>query len=241
MRFRLAVMAVALLAVSCGDDVSTVASDGGGAGDEAEETGVEGVWAVVEVDGQPAEVGVNMARAAYLDIAGGEVRGHLGCNSGGGMISISETTIQIDEFFREAAGCIPEDLEIVEEALWAAIVADPATYSITASQMIWLAGGHEVLFERVGAPPTTTRAPAPRRHSVMGLDCGNGWVEEITALPNTGQPVMEVAVEYEPTVVEVEETGPLMNVGRNADGTAVILIYLHDTAEMDFQIWYCVD
>ena len=208
MRFRLAVMAVALLAVSCGDDASTVASDGGAAADEAEETGVEGVWAVAEVDGQPAEVGVNMGRAAYLDIADGEIRGHLGCNSGGGHITIGEATIQIDEFFREAAGCIPEELMIVEEALWAVVVADPATYAIqTGSRMIWQAGGHEVVFERVGAPPTTTQAPAPRRHSVMGLDCGDRWIEEILQLPNTGQPLMDVAVEFEPTVVEVEETG----------------------------------
>ena len=235
------VVLVAVLVAACGDDLPTIAADVGSAGDE-ERTGVEGVWAVVEVDGQPAEVGVNMAGAAYVDIGAGEITGHLGCNDGGGVITIDETTILIDEFFRTASGCIPDDRMIVEEALWAAMVADPVTYAIpTSSQMIWRAGGHEVVFERVSSVPTTTRTEAPRRHAVMGLDCGDGWVEEISQLPNVGQTPMEVAVEYAPEVVDLDEIGPLQHTGRDQSGNVVILVFLHDTAEMDFQVWYCVD
>ena len=156
MRVWSAVLTLVLTAASCGDDSSPVvaAADGDEQTTDSEETaepptGVDGVWQVVEVDRQPAEDGVNMAGLAYLEIANGEINGYLGCNDGGGRIEVSETTILISDFFRTAAGCIPESLMTVEDALWAAIVAGPATYAIpTANQMIWQAGGREVVFER---------------------------------------------------------------------------------------------
>ncbi len=201
---------------------------------------VDGIWAVVEVDGEPVEVGVNAAEPPYLEIGGAEIEGHLGCNGGGGRLVAKEGTLVVSEFFRTAAGCMPDSLMFVEHALADVLDRGDVPYRLSRGRMIWEAAGHTIVFEPVSTPPTITWPDPPPQHQVGPLDCGGeATVDEIRRIAHEGRTPLEIAASIDADVVEVEGLAPLQWAGLDGDGIVRVLVFVHDDGTGDFQVMYC--
>lgn len=228
-----AVLALALLASACGDDESLVFTE------PALEYVAPGTWAIVEVDGMPVVVGGNVVATPYLEIDRNEFNGFFGCNNGGGRYVAEVGQIVFRSFALEASGCIPDERMEVERRIVDLLTIGEGRYESDAESMVWRTRDHEIRFELVAAAPTTTFVE-PVRSTWGPLDCGDRIVAEDNRIDGGPAPI-EIARRYEPDVAEVVEIAPLQFEAFDADGSLLMLVFVHDDGTDDYQVVYCVD
>lgn len=141
-----ALVAVAMLAVSCGGSDEPAAPQG-------PDVDASGVWRLESGHGPSGEIEVEPESQITFQVDGEQAQGNAGCNSYAGGIRIDGGTFEAGSFAVSEIGCPPELAETEErflDALDAAetIAVDDATLTLTGPDT-------ELVFRRV--PPVKTK------------------------------------------------------------------------------------
>ena len=146
-RVRVVVLWVLLALVGSG---CVFGDDDGAAGDGS----MDGVWVVVEIDGQPVVVGDNTTAVPYVDIDGGDLTGSFGCADGRASFLMSDVVLSVESLTPPTGSCASVAVSFAENALLDVLSAPEVGFTLDDDRMVWVAAGRQLVFEAASAPPS---------------------------------------------------------------------------------------
>ena len=115
---------------------------------------IDGVWQIVEIDGQPVEIGENTIEAPFLVIDVTDLAATLGCNDGTGSIRLDDDTAVVTDLSVSALDCEPEALRFADRAVGEVLASDTiAVRFADDDRLIWDAEGRQLVLVSVPEPP----------------------------------------------------------------------------------------
>ncbi len=113
---------------------------------------IDGTWRMIEVNGEPVEVGVNTIEIPEITIEAGFLSGQFGCNGGGA--ELQEAGERIKAFFVESEEelcTIPDgsDEEIATERILFEMLTEGAGVLVNDGVMTWQQDVSQLVFKRV--------------------------------------------------------------------------------------------
>lgn len=114
---------------------------------------IDGVWRMVEVNGEAVAIGVNTSKTPEIEIQAGFLSGQLGCNRASAELLRDGTHLRSAGLESQAELCgIPdgsEEMVLTELTLRKMLEsADGIELTRTDRQMIWVSGSNQVVFEQ---------------------------------------------------------------------------------------------
>ena len=115
---------------------------------------MDGVWVVVEIDGQPVVVGDNTTDVPYVDIDGGDLTGSFGCGDGRSSFLMSDVVLSVESLTPPTGSCASVAVSFAENALLDVLSAPEVGFTLDDDRMVWVAAGRQLVFEAASAPPS---------------------------------------------------------------------------------------
>ncbi len=113
---------------------------------------IDGTWRMIEVNGEPVEVGVNTIEIPEITIEAGFLSGQFGCNGGGAELQEAGQRIKAFVVESETALCtIPDgsDEEIATERILFEMLTEGAGVQVNNGVMTWQQDASQLVFKRV--------------------------------------------------------------------------------------------
>lgn len=152
MRVFRVVAIVAVLAVT-GSGCGLFGDDEGSGGESGP---LDGLWVVVEIDGQPIVVGDNTQRVPYVEVAGGDLAGTFGCGESEASFTIGDVSLMVDTLTAPTEPCDSVAVSFAENAMMDVLTAEEVGYTVAEDErMVWVAAGRQIIFETSAEPPSS--------------------------------------------------------------------------------------
>lgn len=146
-RMRMVVLATVLAVVGTG-------CGAGGDDDTGGDASVDGLWVVVEIDGQPIVIGDNTADVPYVEIDGGALVGSFGCSEGSASLASSDVILSVESLTPPTGSCASVAVSFAENALLDVLGAPEIGFTLDDERMVWVAAGRQLIFEAASEPPS---------------------------------------------------------------------------------------